>query len=692
MLDAHTEECVQFLETHYREEVMALANEYPTRKHLEVAWRDLWINTDGVGDDLFSSPEDVLGWLSDAVEYVDLPVGVELDDVTVRVVDLPDEEKIPPGAARREEFGGQYVGVQGILERVTTTKQYPSTAHFECQRGNCLKRYDITQSPLQDELREPERCLVEGANNHRGPYNIVPSESEWTDYCKVRIDARPDTDAEGKITGYVTGDLIDAGGEDGLLGRVGEPVTIYGIARRKQQTGRNSSNLLFDAHLDVRAVEFERDEETIDIQEHKDEFTELAKKNNAVDLFAESIVPELYQTDAWDAAMEFAVAYLFGAPRVDIDNGPTYRGDLHFMIISDYSMGKSTFGSQVAAFSPNAINKSTTALSSGVGLTAAAVKDEFGEGAWTLKPGLLVRANNGHLILDEIDKGPDQLTDMNDALEGRQVVDVEKAGQSATYESRCGLLAMGNPIEGRFEPTQPVGQQLGLAESFLSRFDGIVTMEDIAEVEQDTAIAKHYGKAFTEALEAQYGELDESDMDQLDRPVPLKTGRAWIKHAREEVNPLLSYEQFQELEEWYAEEVRQLNHEFADNGEAEDMPVPATVRVLSAAVKMSLAFARVHLRDEVAQADVERAKSLGKRLVKNNWDGERFDAMRESGGESQTSRKRAVMNAIDRLDEPGWDEITEAVDGDPSQIEHEIEKLKQNGKILEPKRGVLRTA
>jgi len=380
--------------------------------------------------------------------------------------------------------------------------------------------------------------------------------------------------------------------------------------------------------------------------------------------------------------MEFAVAYLFGAPRIDITGGPTYRGDLHFLMITDFSMGKSTFKSDIEAYSPKCVSKSTTALSSGVGLTAAAVKDDFGEGQWTIEPGLLVRANEGHLLLDEIDKGPDELTDMNDALEGEQVVDVEKAGQSVTYDSKTGLMALGNPIEGRFDPNLNIAEQMGLDETLLSRFDGIVTMMDEADVQQDEKVAEAYGESYTEAQEAQYG--DREEFERLDRPVPVDVGRAWIKHAREEVNPILHYEQFEELRSWYAEEVRQLNNSYAsNNGEGADMPE------LGAAVKMSIAFARVHLRDEVQSEDVERAKKLGKRLVKQNWTGEAFDASKNRGS-TQDSRKDRVYKYVRENGEVSEEELMKNVRGEESKIRNDIEQYKRSGEFMMPETGMLR--
>jgi len=231
--------------------------------------------------------------------------------------------------------------------------------------------------------------------------------------------------------------------------------------------------------------------------------------------------------------------------------------------------------SAVAMYSPKCIKESVTGMSSDVGLLAAAVDDDFGEGGWTLEPGILVRANGGHVILDEIDKTDADLERMNDALEGEQIVDVNKAGQSASFKSRVGLLATGNPEDSRFTQGVPVSQELDIDRSLLSRFDGIVTMRDTADEEQDGFIAETQGMSYVEAQEYVHGDREELDM--LDRVVEPEVGRAWIAHARDCVNPLLRPEHVETIREWYAEEVRQLNHDF-ENGNGGDMPVPVSAR------------------------------------------------------------------------------------------------------------------
>lgn len=632
----------EFMATYHKKDVAALA--VSDHNYIEVDYSDLYSFDPDLAADALSNYTQVVEKLAHAALNVDTTVSTAISDVSVRITGLGEEHTYTPGEIRKDQ-GGKYVAVSGVLDRVTSTSDLPKRVAFKCQRCG-VNTVVLEQSITNDGLQEPHECADCERNGVWEPKLDHP-ETEWHDYAKLRLNSRPDASdsEEGTISGYVLDELIDVGGESGIFGRAGEPITVYGVVRRVQKRGRQENNLLFDHLLEVKAIEFERDSETVEIETHRAEFEALATEPDAVDLWAESIAPQLHTTDAWDAAFEFAVAYLFGAPRIDIPQGPTYRGDLHFMIITDFGMGKSTFKEDIAAYSPKCISKSTTALSSGVGLTAAAVQDDFGEGQWTLKPGLLVRANGGHLILDEIDKGPDELTEMNDALEGEQVVDVEKAGESATYESRTGVLALGNPVDGRFGDHGSTAAEMGIDDTLLSRFDGIVTMRDKANVETDEKVAETYGRSYTEAQEKQYG--DREEFDTLDREVPVDVGEAWIKYARENVNPILHYEQFEELKTWYAEEVRQLNHTHGEEGtEGGDMPVPATVRVLGAAVKMAIAFARVHLRDEVAERDVKRAKKLGKRLVKQNWDGEKFDASRNVNSKSQQERRDAVVSAL----------------------------------------------
>jgi len=676
-----TDRIIRFFGDYYRDEIGELAQRYPSEQtRLLVSYPDVYQFDADLAHDWLAAPDEIRPRFAEALRQYDLPADVSLDNATVVLTNLDGADTHLPNELSTDNSG--YVGVRGKLGRVSSKDETATEAAFECERCGTLNR--LPQSP--GDLQKPHEC--QGCER-QGPFQIADHQSEWDDYCQLRIETPPDESGSPQpehIDGYCVGNVVHTGGEYGLLGRAGESVVAYGeIERHEKDDG------LFERVLRVRAVEFPDEDDNVDIETHREAFEELAERDDAPDLLAESIAPALYQTDAWATAMEWAVTYLFAAPRIELPDGTSYRGDIHGAIISDYGMGKSMFSHGLETLSPDCIRKSATALSSDVGLTAAAVQDDFAGGKWTLKPGILVRGNGGHVILDEIDKGPDDLESINDALEGQQRVDVEKAGLSAEYNSRTGVLVMGNPQEGRFDPTQPVAPQIGVDSSLLSRFDGVITMSDNPDADIDAAIAEQIGDAYAEANQLEFGDRDGDDLEALDRPVPTDVAQAWIKEARENCHPVFSKELVESIKQWYAEEVRPMNRTYAGEGQGEDMPVPATARVVMWVIRFATAFARCHLRAEVAPDDIERAQSLARRLVGQNWDGEKFDPNVVEGNSSpstQDERKERLKDALERADDPLTPaEIAERTPLDESKVNDELDVLSRKGEVYQPQTG-----
>jgi len=413
---------------------------------------------------------------------------------------------------------------------------------------------------------------------------------------------------------------------------------------------------------------------------------EWANRDDAIETFNQNIDPSLVVTDGWDGALEMATAWLFGAPRVDPENGDTIRGDLHMLFVSDPGMNKSDFAAKLADLSPKALQKDSEGMSSEVALTAAATRDGFGDDSWSIEPGAGPKANGGHLILDEIDKGPDGfLNGMHSPLEGDQTLNVEKAGQEATLATRFGFLALGNPTDGRFDPYEPIADQVDLHAALMSRFDLICTMTDEPDKSADREIATGVLDSIDESARLDHGDLDISEAESVAGKVPRDVMKAWVQLAREEIKPMMTEAAKQALAEYYVD-TRGLNDD-------EDNTPPVTARTLAAGWRIAAAYARVELSDTIDKHHAERAIDTSKRIVKNNLDPETgtWDANRTTEApSSQEERMTAIKNAVSH-DALTTEEIVDKTGVSESNVSHAIEKLKQQGELYEPETGHYRS-
>ena len=345
--------------------------------------------------------------------------------------------------------------------------------------------------------------------------------------------------------------------------------------------------------------------------------------------------------------------------------------------------------------------------SSAAGLTAAAVRDDFGDGQqWSLEAGALVLADKGIAAVDELDKmDSSDRSAMHEGLE-QQKISVSKAGINATLKARCSLLGAANPKYGRFDQYEPIGEQIDLEPALISRFDLIFTVTDSPDPEHDSRLAKHIIKTnYAGELNTQREELASSEFtseqvaevtEEVAPEIDAELLRKYIAHAKRSCFPTMTEEAKELIEEFYVD--------LRSKGADEDAPVPVTARKLEAMVRLAEASARLRLSDTVEREDADRATDIVESCLKDiGIDPEtgQFDADVVETGTSKSQRDRIknikgliadieaeyqegapVDEVLDRAGEIGMD---------PGKAEQEIEKLRTKGEVYEPKQGHLRT-
>jgi len=558
--------------------------------------------------------------------------------VHFRIKNLPRDSRIEIRKLRAKHLG-TFVSVEGLVRKATEVRPRVTVAEFECAR--CSHRIVVEQEGMI--FHEPLECSKEDGGCGRGTgstkFRLLTDPSEFVDTQKIEIQEPPEGLRGGaqpeRLVGYI---------EDDLSGRIspGDRLILNGILRSQQKGGAVKSTL-FEIHLDINSIEYEEHEyeEVLITPEDELKIREFANSPDVFERIVASISPTIY---GYDQEKEALSLQLFGGVSKVMDDGTRIRGDIHIALIGDPGTAKSQILRYMAQLAPRGIYTSGKA-SSAAGLTAAAVKDEFGEGRWTLEAGALVLADKGLACIDELDKMNDQdRSAIHESLE-QGTISVAKAGITATLQSRCAVLGAANPKYGRFDANRNIAEQIDLPPALLSRFDAIFTMTDRPEAEQDRKVAAHILKAHRRGelrLQEEPNKIASIDSAEIMRDssglVPAMEReflRKYVAYSKR-IIPVMSDEAVRTLQGYYVS-IRKL-------GEGEEASVPITARQLEALIRLSEASARARLNQIVAPEDADRAiKIVQYYLGKVASEGGRLDIDIIATGTSRAQRDQIYI-------------------------------------------------
>ena len=323
--------------------------------------------------------------------------------------------------------------------------------------------------------------------------------------------------------------------------------------------------------------------------------------------------------------------------------------------------------------------------------TAAAVRDEFGEGRWTLEAGALVLADLGLACIDEIEKmNPQDRSAIHEAME-QQRISVAKAGITAVLQSRCAVLAAANPKFGRFDEHKYISEQIDLPPALLSRFDIIFSMIDRPQAEKDRELAEHVlkGHQVGEILKRRESGLATTETAALEEPYTPHFNpdflRKYVAYAKR-IYPVMTDEAMAAIEKKYLD--------IRKTGEGAGSSVPITPRQLEAIIRLSEASARLRLSNEVSIDDAERAV----RIVEY-WMGKvageegKFDIDIIQTGISQSQREQIISlrDIINELAGPegvaDYEDIVRIAQErgiPPAKVDSWLKRWSQEGEIYSP--------
>ncbi len=324
---------------------------------------------------------------------------------------------------------------------------------------------------------------------------------------------------------------------------------------------------------------------------------------------------------------------------------------------------------------------------SGVGLTAAAERDELSEGGWTLKAGALVLASGGMVAIDEFDKIEDtERAAMHEVMES-QTVSVAKAGIVAKFKAKTSILAAANPKFGRFDTNKLPGEQFDIPNTLLSRFDLIFPIKDIMDEEKDRRLAEFILRSHeAAALKINLLQKDETI-------IPHDLMRKYIAYARKYVRPKLSKEATERIKDYYVE-MRRMG--------ASQGTVPITPRYIEGMIRLSEASAKARLSEVVELSDAELAVKLNdfvlRQIALDKETGKiDVDIVATGQPKSKVEKVNVILGLVrDMQKEYDLVEIGKVIEQaenynmDPVTARRLIEDLIAKGELFKPKPGFIK--
>ena len=660
-------------------------------------------------EDVLSDPRKILNNGRNTLNEICRERGEDIDCL-LRVGELPKD-------SRRElrDVGSldieQLRSAEVIVTKISEIKPRIHRAVFQCE--NCGHTIEMIQGN-ERELKEPLRCppetgCGEAAGRSGGTrFNLVMNISRMVNNQWIEVQEVPENVPSGaqpsRAHVLVEGDMVNKH-------LPGQRVVVNVIPVVHSEVKRNRKTPMFDIIYHLVSSEHESTPFTeIKISdEDRETIIEISNRPDLLQIMQRSIAPSVYATGVMHFVKRSLALQLFGGvSRVNRD-ATRSRGDIHILLMGDPGVAKSQLLTYMSKLSPRGMFATGGGVS-GAGLTAAAVRDDFGGGGrFALEAGVLPLSDRGMAAIDEFDKiSEEDRRTMHPAME-QQRLDVSKGGVKATLNTRCSILAAANPKEGRFTkrgPNESVMRsfnETGLPPPLASRFDIIWMLRDEVRVEDDERIARHILAVRTDGVsEMKIDEAMEYDLREENEGKIFMQGvdgsdhlsieflRKYIAYAKRNIHPDLNDDAKAMILEYYTNERQSFGRE-DQYGEAEVIPI--TPRALEALIRLTEANARMNLRQTATADDAKMSLA-----VFRHWREESGieDESELISGVSvrQRNSNQIVRTAIrDICHQRGIATLTDVLNRcEPKgisefQVEEVISKMLQAGELFSPVNG-----
>ena len=272
----------------------------------------------------------------------------------------------------RAEQLGSIVSVNAIVVRASDVKPFLRVGSYSCDICG-YEAYQLIASRTYMPLVDCPSKVCKDNQSH-GKINQMNRTSKFLSFQELKVQEPTDQVPVGHVPRSVT---IIALGECVRQCAPGDLVTIHGIYLPNVITGQRAfkSRLINDTYIEAFKI-VKHKLSYKDTQISEDMIPLIGKKSgksneDIYSILAKSIAPEIYGMEDIKKAL---LLLLVGGVDKEMADGMKIRGNINVLLMGDPGVAKSQLLKYIANISPRGVY-TTGKGSSGVGLTAAVVKD-----------------------------------------------------------------------------------------------------------------------------------------------------------------------------------------------------------------------------------------------------------------------------------------------------------------------------
>lgn len=616
--------------------------------------------------------------------------------VTVRFVGVTP---VTPMAHVKSSTIGKLISVSGYVVRASSIQPLVVQAQFECLKCGALMDVRFERG----NFCPPARC--DNTQCRAKQFEIHRSKAVTVDFQTLKIQ---EVDTDNADAGRVPRNLEVELMEDLVDACIpGDLVTVAGVVKAVnadvaagKSSKRAMQNSTFVLYLEANSITNSRrgsrnghggaghgttkaqakggGDASDGVQFTPDELRGLRAVAHEPDLFeyvVDSICPSIYGHEHVKAGL--VLALFGGASHQDRSKDRlSVRSDCHVLVVGDPGLGKSQMLKAVSQVAPRSVYVSANTTTA-TGLTVTVSKERGAGGDTALEAGALVLADQGVCCIDEFDKIGCDHHCLLEAMEQQQV-SIAKSGVVASLSARCGLIAAANPVNGHYDCSKTISENLKMSSALLSRFDLVYILLDKPDLANDRTLSRHVMSAHSRGGEAARAALRQASMSQASPqtafagtqrecvvgqrvrevaqrhqrpPIDPALLRKYVMYARTHIHPRLTGDAATVLQKMYLK-IR----EDASKGQS----IPITTRQLEALVRLSQARARAEFREQVTRADAQDVVALMEGSLKDVYTNEcgNIDFGRKGGMSLARQAKQFIAGLHKLADVKGTADFT----------------------------------